>query len=49
MDFFYPIKSVIYNCCDPGKSMSAHADELEKSYFQLSGYLAQENLGVPAG
>lgn len=24
------------------KSMSAHADELEKSYFQLSGYLAQD-------
>lgn len=30
-----------------GKSMTAHAEELEKSYFALAGFIAQEvGLGV---
>ena len=33
----------------PGKSMTAHAEELELSYFQLSGFVSQEILGFPAG
>ena len=28
--------------------MVAHAEELEKSYFQLTGFIAQEILGSPA-
>ena len=49
----HPIKNNIYvrthyDLRGPGKSMSAHAEELEKSYFQLTRYVAQENLGIPA-
>lgn len=29
-------------CAALGKSMVAHAQELEKSYFQLTGYISQD-------
>jgi hypothetical protein len=42
-------KTIKWPRAAPGKSMTAHAEELELSYFQLSGFVAQEILGFRAG